>query len=117
MTTYTLLPNQADHAFLVLCELHCFRPKNQAYILQVMKTPPTSYFVKKALSLEGGSQKPGHSSAGQISLQQIYEIAKVKQQDQPFKSLESVCRSVIGTCQSMGIQVKKPALSAAATAL
>lgn len=76
-----------------------------------MKTPPTSYFVKKAIGLESGSQKPGHSSAGQISLQQIYEIAKVKQQDQPFQSLEAVCRSVIGTCQSMGIQVQKPGKS------
>ena len=73
-----------------------------------MKTPPTSYFVKKALSIESGSKRPGHTSGGQIQLQQVYEIAKVKQQDQPFKSLEAVCKSVVGTCKSMGIQVSKP---------
>ena len=42
-----------------------------------MKTPPTSYFIKKALDLKGGSQKPGHQAAGQLSLKHVLEIAKV----------------------------------------
>ena len=45
--------------------------------LQELKTPPTSYFIKKALDLKGGSQKPGHQSAGQLSLKHVLEIATV----------------------------------------
>jgi len=63
------------------------------------------YFIKKALGLKDASQKPGHASAGTISAQQIYEIAKVKQADNPYLLLETICRSIAGTCRSMGIQV------------
>jgi len=71
----------------------------------VTKTPPAMYFIKKALGLKDASQRPGHSSAGTISAQQVYEIAKVKQADTPYLELHSICRSIAGTCRSMGIQV------------
>jgi large subunit ribosomal protein L11 len=64
-----------------------------------------SYFIKKATGLDSGSQRPGHSSAGAISCKHIYEIAKVKQEDRPDISLESWCKSIAGTCKSMGIRV------------
>ena len=73
--------------------------------MQVMRTPPTSYFIKKAIGLDGGSQRPGHQSAGSISMKHIYEIAKVKQRDQEITPLPSICRSIMGTCRSMGISV------------
>lgn len=77
--------------------------------LQDMKTPPVSYFIKKAIGLESGSQRPGHSFPGIISCKHIYEIAKVKQQDRPDIPLVSHCKSIIGTCKSMGIRVvRKP---------
>ena len=44
----------------------------------VVKPPPTAYFVKKASGLPKGSKKPGHESAGRISVKYIYEIAKIK---------------------------------------
>ncbi len=44
---------------------------------QELKTPPTSYFIKKALDLTSGSQKPGHQAAGQLSLKHVLEIATV----------------------------------------
>lgn len=74
-------------------------------MMQVMKTPPTSYFIKKAVGIESGSQKPGHEVAGSISLKHIYEIALVKQRDVPHVPLKSICKSVIGTCKAMGITV------------
>ncbi len=73
--------------------------------MQVMRTPPTTYFIKKAMGLEGGSQRPGHQSAGAISLKQVYEIAKVKQKDRAHVPLPAICRSIMGTCRSMGIAV------------
>ena len=74
-------------------------------ILQVTKTPPTTYFLKKAAGIESGSQRPGHQSVATISAKYVYEIAKVKQQDSKDVPLESMCRNIAGTCRSMGIKV------------
>ena len=56
-----------------------------------------------------GSKEAGHKTAGAVSLKHVYEIAKIKQSDpgNQYISLESICRSVIGTARSMGIVVKK----------
>ena len=45
----------------------------------IVKPPPTSYFIKKASGLEKLSGKPGHESAGRVSVKYIYEISKMKQ--------------------------------------
>lgn len=71
----------------------------------VMKTPPASYFIKKAAGMDSGSQKPGHQHVATISLKHLYEIAAVKQQDSPLVPVESVCKSLMGTCRSMGVRV------------
>ena len=71
----------------------------------VMKTPPASYFIKKAAGVESGSGKPGHSLTSAISLKHLYEIALVKQKDVPHVPLEAVCNSLVGTCRSMGVRV------------
>ena len=74
--------------------------------LQVRKTPPVTYFVKQALGIGSGSQRPGHANAGEISTKMVYEIAKVKQKDSPELSIEAICHSIVGICRSMGIKVK-----------
>merc|ERR1711991_1020843 len=66
--------------------------------------PPTSFFLKKAAKIEKGAAKPGHEVAGEVSLKQVYEIAKMKHND-PRQSLESLCRSIVGSARSMGIKV------------
>jgi large subunit ribosomal protein L11 len=71
----------------------------------IMKTPHASYFIKKAAGMSGGSQKPGHQHVAAISLKHLHEIALVKQQDQPAVPLESICKSLMGTCKSMGVRV------------
>ncbi len=58
-----------------------------ANALQELKTPPTSYFIKKALDLKGGSQKPGHQAAGQLSLKHVLEIATVTARPIPLTSI------------------------------
>ena len=70
-----------------------------------MKTPPTTYFVKKAVGLAAGSKRPGHSTVAEISAKQIYEIAVAKQADFPLLCLESLSKSIAGTCRSMGVQI------------
>ena len=44
-------------------------------------TPATSYFLLKAAGLDKGANRPGHEIVGQVTVQQIYEIAQVKMQD------------------------------------
>lgn len=75
------------------------------FLTQVIKTPPTSYFIKKAAGVDSGSKRPGHEVAGQISLKHVLEIALVKQKDRPQIPLKSICKSVIGTAKAMGIAV------------
>jgi len=72
---------------------------------QVMKTPPATYFIKKAAGITSGAQKPGHQSAGTISLKHLYSIAEVKLKDSAHVGMEGMVKSLIGTCKSMGVRV------------
>jgi large subunit ribosomal protein L11 len=117
----------------------------------IVKTPPVSYFLKKAAGIKSGcvkgtpptapiaragrkpspqrapdspathccaprrrprrSKTPGTAEAGEISLQAIYEIAKVKQTDAGLKHLplESLSRSIMGSARSMGLRIRSRA--------
>jgi len=85
-------------------ELSAF--SNRTFTFQT-KTPPTSWFLKKCAGIKMGSKRPGHETAGKVHIKQIYEIAKKKQQDEHLKhiALQSLTRSVMGSCVSMGIEV------------
>lgn len=61
---------------------------------QVMKSPPASYFIKKAAGLSSGSQKPGHQVAGAISLKHLHAIAEIKQRDTPHIPLPSIVKAL-----------------------
>ena len=74
----------------------------------VVKPPPTSWFIKKAASLEKGSSEPGHTSAGRVSIKYLYEIAKVKQEVDPdlrTHDVEGIVKMMMGSARSMGIDV------------
>ncbi|GAA6008177.1 hypothetical protein JCM11491_001913 [Sporobolomyces phaffii] len=76
----------------------------------VTKSPPTSYLIKQAAGIELGSGETGRPNvapAGTLSLKHVYEIAKIKQRDDSLKGveLESIARSVIGSCKSAGVAV------------
>ncbi|EQC37145.1 50S ribosomal protein L11 [Saprolegnia diclina VS20] len=72
-----------------------------------IKTPPTTWFLKKAAQVTSGSELTGQKEVGQVSLRHIYEIAKVKQQDEllDYIELESLCKNIIGSAKSMGLRV------------
>lgn len=73
----------------------------------VVKTPPTSWFLKKCAGIADGSKRPGHDIVGRVHVKQIYEIAKAKQVDAHLAqlSLESMCRCIAGSAGSMGLEV------------
>jgi large subunit ribosomal protein L11 len=70
-----------------------------------MRTPPMSFFLKKAAKIEGGSKTPGRDSAGKVSKAQVKEIAEKKMKDLNCDTIEAAMRMVEGSARSMGIQV------------
>ena len=70
-----------------------------------MKTPPVSYFIKKAAKLEGGSKTPGRDVAGSVTKAQVKEIAEAKMKDLNATTIEAAMRMVEGSARSMGLEV------------
>ncbi len=70
-----------------------------------MRTPPVSYFLKKAAKLESGSKAPGRDKAGKVTKAQVKEIAQQKMADLNCDTVEAAMRMVEGSARSMGIEV------------
>lgn len=80
----------------------------------IIKTPPSSVLLKRACGVAKASGAPGKETAGQVSQDQVREIAKTKLKDLNTKNIEQAMKIVTGTARSMGIEVvdkldKKPA--------
>ncbi len=71
----------------------------------VTKTPPASYFLKRAAGIEKGGQMPGRETAGAVTMAQIREIAEQKMVDLNANDLEAACRVLVGSARSMGLEV------------
>jgi large subunit ribosomal protein L11 len=72
----------------------------------VLKTPPATVLIKKALKLEKGSGKPHLDKVGKITRAQLEEIAKVKMKDLNAASLDAAVKIVAGSARSMGVTVE-----------
>ncbi len=72
----------------------------------VTKSPPNSYFLKKAAGVEKGSSTTGKGNAvGRVTMAQIREIAGQKMQDLNAIDIDGACRMLIGSARSMGLEV------------
>jgi large subunit ribosomal protein L11 len=71
----------------------------------IMKTPPASVLLKKALGKEKGSGVPNKSFIGKVSRKQVQEIASLKMADLNAGSIEAAMRMVEGTARSMGVEI------------
>ncbi len=72
-----------------------------------MKTPPASFFLKKAAKLESGSKAPGRDVAGSVTKAQVRQIAEAKMKDLNANDVEMAMRLIEGSARSMGIEVKE----------
>jgi len=72
----------------------------------IMKTPPASVLIRKALGLPKGSSRPNTQKVGKIKLQQIQDIAKQKMPDLTAASLEAAVNTIAGSARSMGVEVE-----------
>jgi large subunit ribosomal protein L11 len=71
----------------------------------IMKTPPASVLLKKALGKEKGSGVPNKSFIGKVSRKQVQEIAALKMADLNAGNIEAAMRMVEGTARSMGVEI------------
>jgi large subunit ribosomal protein L11 len=72
----------------------------------IIKTPPTTVLIKKALKLEKGSPRPHTDKVGKLTRKQVEEIAKAKMPDLTAASLETAMKTVAGSARSMGVEVE-----------
>ena len=71
----------------------------------ITKTPPNTYFLKKAAGIDKGTQTPGMGTVGKVTMAQIREIAGKKMVDMNAKDLDGACQMLIGSARSMGLDV------------
>ena len=71
----------------------------------VTKTPPASYYLKKAAKLKSGSKEPGKVSAGTIKQSAIKEIAEAKMVDLNANDIDQAMKIIEGSARSMGLEV------------
>ena len=71
----------------------------------VTKTPPVSFYLKKAAGKQKGSSEPGRTFGGSVKIAQIKEIAENKMKDLNAANIEGAIEMVKGSARSMGIEV------------
>jgi large subunit ribosomal protein L11 len=70
-----------------------------------MKTPPVSYFLKKAAGLQSGSKTPGREKIGKVTKKQVMEIAEQKMKDLNASDVDAAMKMIEGSARSMGLEV------------
>ena len=72
----------------------------------IMKTPPASVLIRKAIGIEKGSGTPNTAKVGRITRKQLEEIAKTKTPDLTAADLDAAVRTIAGSARSMGVDVE-----------
>ena len=76
-----------------------------------MRTPPATYLIKKAAGMKptgkpgSGSKNPGRDVAGEITMAQLRDIAKLKMKDMNTNDLDQAAKTIAGSARSMGLRV------------
>jgi len=70
------------------------------------KTPPASFFLKKAARLDKGGGEPGREVAGYVTAAQVREIAEKKMVDLNANDIDAAAKMIAGSARSMGLEVR-----------
>ena len=79
--------------------------QDKSFTMEI-KTPPASYFLKKAAKVQSGSKMPSRSTVGTVSAAQVREIAETKMKDLNATDIEAAMQIILGSARSMGIEVR-----------
>ena len=88
---------------LIPAEITVYEDRTYSFIL---KTPPASGLILKALGKEKGSGRPNTSKIGTLSKAQVKEIAEKKMADLNAHTVEQATKIIAGSARSMGVEVK-----------
>ena len=72
----------------------------------IIKTPPATVLIKKAIKLDKGSATPHNNKVGKITRAQLEEIARTKLKDMNAASIDAAVRTLAGSARSMGVNVE-----------
>ena len=72
----------------------------------IVKSPPASVLIRKAVGLAKGAAAPNRETVGSITRDQLEDIAKTKMKDLNAKDVDGAVRQIEGTCRSMGVKVE-----------
>jgi large subunit ribosomal protein L11 len=84
-------------------EITAFADKSFTFKL---KTPPATYFIKKAAGVQKGSPKPHTDKVGSLTRAQAEEIAKMKMPDLTASDMDAAVRTIAGSARSIGVTVE-----------
>jgi len=79
--------------------------QDKSFTMEV-KTPPASYFLKKAAGVKSGAKTPSRETVGTVTAAQVKEIAEAKMKDLNANDIEAAMQIILGSARSMGIEVK-----------
>jgi large subunit ribosomal protein L11 len=79
--------------------------QDKSFTMEI-KTPPASYYLKKAAKLKSGANAPGKQTVGTVTVAQVREIAEAKMKDLSATDIEQAMKIILGSARSMGIEVK-----------
>ena len=79
--------------------------QDKSFTMEI-KTPPASYYLKKAAKLKSGAKTPSKEVAGSVTRKQVREIAEAKMADLSANDVEQAMKIIMGSARSMGIEVK-----------
>jgi large subunit ribosomal protein L11 len=72
----------------------------------IIKTPPATVLIKKAIKLDKGSATPHNNKVGKITRAQLEEIAKTKLKDMNAADINAAVKTLAGSARSMGVTVE-----------
>jgi large subunit ribosomal protein L11 len=79
--------------------------QDKSFTMEI-KTPPASYFLKKAAKVKSGATNPSRDIVGSVTSKQVREIAEAKMADLNANDIEAAMQIILGSARSMGIEVK-----------
>ena len=71
----------------------------------ILKSPPTSFLIKKAAGIDKGATNPLTEKVGKLNRKQVREIAEIKRPDMNTKDMDAIMRQIEGTARQMGVEV------------
>jgi large subunit ribosomal protein L11 len=87
---------------IIPVEISIYADRSYSFIT---KTPPVSFLLKKAAGIAKGSQTPGRTRLGKVTMAQVKEIAEKKEPDITAADLDAAINTIKGTARSMGMEV------------